>query len=124
MKTQKNSSGPEEESSISLLQGTFDTQDYVVTDFGCQCLHVLLCPLIWTPLIPGVLGKKRLVLEKDEAVLMVDSCCYQVNTRMPYGELSSVEKGRYCCCTGFSSGLASLGGNQVPMCIGQYPFNG
>lgn len=50
-----------------LVGESFERQEYDVTDRGCQWCQILLCPLIWTPIIPGVIGTKTLILEEEEA---------------------------------------------------------
>jgi len=84
----------------------FETKEYNVTDQGCQLLCCLTCPLHFLPVIPGTMGSKRMVLEEEEAVLMINCppCC-SINTRRPYGELGSVDKNNCLCCKGVSSDL-------------------
>eukprot|EP00603_Paraphysomonas_imperforata_P006110 CAMPEP_0114423782 /NCGR_PEP_ID=MMETSP0103-20121206/6336_1 /TAXON_ID=37642 ORGANISM="Paraphysomonas imperforata, Strain PA2" /NCGR_SAMPLE_ID=MMETSP0103 /ASSEMBLY_ACC=CAM_ASM_000201 /LENGTH=188 /DNA_ID=CAMNT_0001592475 /DNA_START=25 /DNA_END=591 /DNA_ORIENTATION=+ len=101
------------------LVDTFDRQEYDVTDRGCQYCQLLLCPLIWTPIIPGVIGTKTLILEPEEAVLETKCCCcYHSNSRRPYGELGSVDATTCCFCTGFTSGLTVVMGNSTILCPG------
>lgn len=65
------------------------------------------------------MGKKRLLLEEEEAVLTSDCSwgCHEVS-RMPYGELGNVREARVCCCVGFSSNLTpgdgGLGKTIIP----------
>ena len=97
----------------------FDRQEYDVTDKGCQLCQLLCCPLIWTPIIPGMIGTKILILEPEEAVLETRcSCCYHSNSRRPYGELGSVDATTCCFCTGFTSNLTSIAGTPMVLCPG------
>lgn len=97
---------------------TFDRQEYDVTDTGCQFCQCLLCPLIWTPIFPGIMGKKTLTLEPEEAVLEITCCCYHSNSRRPYGELGSVDATTVCFCTGVSSNLSAIPNIPYPLCPG------
>lgn len=56
------------------------------------------------PLIPGVIGSKKLVLDEEEAYVEVSGLC-NANTRRPYGELQSVDKCNFLCFNGMSSEL-------------------
>lgn len=75
---------------------------------------VLTMPLHFAPFFPGVMGKKTLILEPEEAVLHVDSFCCSTNKRHPYGELQGVEKVHMGCCSGVSTSI--FGG--IPVCPG------
>lgn len=101
------------------LVETFDRQEYDVTDKGCQYCQLILCPIIWTPVFPGVMGKKTLILDPEEAVLETTCCCcYHNNSRRPYGELGSVDATTCCFCTGFTSALTTIGGTPIILCPG------
>mmetsp|Transcript_16162 Transcript_16162/g.37115 ORF Transcript_16162/g.37115 Transcript_16162/m.37115 type:complete len:165 (+) Transcript_16162:856-1350(+) len=65
----------------------------------------LTCPVTFLPLIPGVMGKKTLVLEEEEVYYEVRGGLCDITTRRPYGELQNVAKENVLCCSGFSSGL-------------------
>ncbi|CAM9405921.1 unnamed protein product [Choristocarpus tenellus] len=75
----------------------------------------LMTPCSCLAFIPGLVGKKQLTLEAEEAVLTVDSCmgCH-INTRRPYGELQSVDTVKCLCCVGFSSGITGRDGESFP----------
>jgi hypothetical protein len=75
--------------------------------------------MIWTPILPGVIGTKTLILEAEEVVLETKCCCcYHSNSRRPYGELGSVDATTCCFCTGFTSSLTSIMGNPMILCPG------
>jgi hypothetical protein len=101
-----------EEGDVPLTPVTFVLKEYDVTDWCCQIGHCILCPVVFTPLIPGVMGKKTLILEPEEVVLKIDCPCYKIDTRRPYGELGSVDKINCLCCVGVG------GGNLPPVLIG------
>lgn len=69
----------------------FPTVKYDITDNLCQALQIALCPILFTPLIPGMMGTKTLTLEPEEAVYSVDCAFCTKNQRKPYGELGSVD---------------------------------
>mmetsp|Transcript_19395 Transcript_19395/g.47918 ORF Transcript_19395/g.47918 Transcript_19395/m.47918 type:complete len:194 (+) Transcript_19395:68-649(+) len=92
----------------------FERKEYDATDFGCQTCLCLTCPIHFMPLFPGIMGSKRLILDEEEAVAQVNCWCYNINTRRPYGELGSVDKVQYLCCTGVSSELSK----SMPIFIG------
>lgn len=77
-----------------------------VTDTCMQVCCIVTCPLHFLALVPGVLGKKTLRMEAEEAVLSYDCLCCDGNTRRPYGELGSVDVSHCGPCIGFSSNLA------------------
>eukprot|EP00501_MAST-03F_sp_TOSAG23-6_P001670 GSMAST32.ASY1.ANO1.1740.1 assembled CDS len=85
-----------------------------VTDWGCQICHILCCPITFMALMPGVIGKKIIRLEAEEAVLETTCICCNETTRRPYGELGSVDKGSYLCCVGVASNLTK----SMPICPG------
>ncbi|CAM9542501.1 unnamed protein product [Ectocarpus sp. 8 AP-2014] len=85
---------------------TFEKKTYDVTDTYCQCCLIVTCPLTWAAICPGVLGKKILVLEEEEAILTQDCCIYHSVAHRPYGELGSVERENVCCFVGFTSNLS------------------
>ena len=87
---------------------------FAVTDVCCQAILVALCPCMCLPLIPGVMGRKRLVLEAEEALMVYDGCLCRGSSRRPYGELGSVDVVRCCCFSGFSSSITPLGGSGFP----------
>ena len=61
------------------------------------------------------MGTKRIILDEEEAVAQVECTpFYKINTRRPYGELGSVDKVQYLCCTGVSSELSK----NFPIFIG------
>merc|ERR1719373_1389030 len=61
------------------------------------------------------MGTKRIILDEEEAVAQIEcASCYNINTRRPYGELGSVDKVQYLCCTGVSSELSK----NMPIFIG------
>lgn len=57
---------------LLLLLGLITT----LADTYCQCCLIITCPLTWAAICPGVLGKKILVLEEEEAILTQDCCLY------------------------------------------------
>lgn len=93
---------------------SFDRKEYDITDKGCQLCLCLTCPLHFLPLVPGAMGNKRMIMDGDEVVVEVECPCYSVNTRRPYGELGSVDKVKYCGCSGVSSNLTK----SMPIFIG------
>jgi len=76
---------------------------------------LITCPCTCLPLLPGVLGKKTLILEKEEAIFKVDGCC-SLDTRRPYGELGSVDNIHCCGFIGFTSNIFKI----IPI----FPGNG
>ena len=66
------------------------------------------------PIVPGILGTKTMTLEPEEAVLKIDCCICNTETRRPYGELGSVDKVKYGCCIGVGSELSA----KMPICPG------
>ena len=92
----------------------FQTKTWDVTDTGCQILHILCCPIAFTPFIPGALGTKTLTLGPEEAELEYKCPCCNGKTRVPYGELGNVDRGNCLCCVGVASGLSK----QMPICPG------
>jgi hypothetical protein len=82
----------------------FETLQYDVTDTGVQTILIMTCPLLCMPLVPGVIGTKRLVLENEEAVLETKCTLCDTHRRRPYGEMGFVDSIRCLCCTGFMSG--------------------
>ena len=84
---------------------SFARKEYIVTDIGCQVCLCLTCPLHFMSLVPGIHGSKRIILEEEEAVYEVKCGICNVDTRRPYGELGSVDKGNCLCCVGVSSEL-------------------
>lgn len=92
----------------------FPRKEYKVTDTGMQLFCCLTCPIHWMPIVPGILGEKRIVLEEEEAVMTVNCGICNAETRRPYGELGSVDKGNYCCCYGVASDLTK----SMPICPG------
>ncbi|KAL3937745.1 MAG: hypothetical protein SGBAC_007206 [Bacillariaceae sp.] len=92
----------------------FERKEYDATDIGCQTCLCLTSPVHLLPIIPGLMGTKRLILDEEEAVLQIECACYNINTRRPYGELGSVDKVKYLCCTGVSSELSK----SMPIFIG------
>ena len=89
-------------------------REFDITDKGAQCCHIVCCPCTWMAAFPGVLGKKTLILEPEEAVLRVRCCIYNIDTRRPYGELGSVDQSNCLCCLGVGSGLTQ----SMPICPG------
>ena len=85
--------------SSPVRREVFEPVHYDVTDYGCQVFHVLTCPLTFVALIPGIIGKKTLMLESEELVLQTECCYYDDISRKPYGEVGSVEKMSLCCCS-------------------------
>ena len=85
----------------------FERKEYNVTDWCCQALCCVCCPITFGPLIPGVMGSKTIVLEPEEAVYHVSCPCCKINTRRPYGELGSVDAVSCCCCVGVGSELTN-----------------
>jgi len=73
------------------------------------------------PLIPGIMGKKTIVLEAEEAVLTVKCGCCNTTTRRPYGELGSVDSGTCLCFVCLASDL-SKGGPICPGCGCNAPY--
>mmetsp|Transcript_18818 Transcript_18818/g.57178 ORF Transcript_18818/g.57178 Transcript_18818/m.57178 type:complete len:192 (-) Transcript_18818:38-613(-) len=96
----------------------FDVVTYNVTDTGCQTCCCIMCPILYLPLVPGVMGTKVLTLEEEEAVLTVDCFLCTSRSRRPYGELGSVDSVRYCWCWGVNSNLLLIGGNPWPIIQG------
>mmetsp|Transcript_23667 Transcript_23667/g.58019 ORF Transcript_23667/g.58019 Transcript_23667/m.58019 type:complete len:201 (-) Transcript_23667:95-697(-) len=92
----------------------FERKEYDATDTGCQTFLCLTCPVHFLPLFPGFMGTKRIILDEEEAVAQIECACYNINTRRPYGELGSVDKVQYLCCTGVSSELSK----NMPIFIG------
>jgi len=93
----------------------FERKEYNATDIGCQTLLCLTCPLHFLPVIPGFMGTKRIIMDEEEVVAQIEcGSCYSINTRRPYGELGSVDKVQYLCCTGVSSELSK----KMPIFIG------
>eukprot|EP00903_Cladosiphon_okamuranus_P010634 g10056.t1 len=97
-----------------------ETKTFDVTDTYCQACLIVTCPITWAAACPGVLGKKILILEEEEAVLKHDCCIYHSVAHRPYGELGSVERKNVCCCIGFTSNLSptSDGGGLAPIVPG------
>eukprot|EP00420_Gonyaulax_spinifera_P039660 CAMPEP_0197890986 /NCGR_PEP_ID=MMETSP1439-20131203/27315_1 /TAXON_ID=66791 /ORGANISM="Gonyaulax spinifera, Strain CCMP409" /LENGTH=158 /DNA_ID=CAMNT_0043511059 /DNA_START=90 /DNA_END=566 /DNA_ORIENTATION=+ len=83
----------------------FEQKEFNVTDTGCQILCCLCCPLTFMPLIPGIMGSKKMILEPEEAVYEYQCGICNGTTRRPYGELGSVDKSNCLCCVGVTSGL-------------------
>ncbi len=92
----------------------FDQKEYDVTDAPLQACLAVTCPLHWMPIVPGVMGTKKIILEAEEAVYKVDCCIYHIETRRPYGELGSVDEANCCGCIGVASGLSK----GAPVCPG------
>ncbi len=74
-----------------------------VTDDCAQTCHIVTCPLTCIALIPGILGKKTITLEKNKAVYNYEGYLYSGQSTTPYGELGSVEA--FMCC-GFHGFMA------------------
>ena len=94
----------------------FDKKEYNVTDYGCQTLLCITCPIHFLPMIPGIMGwSKTMVLEEEEAILETNCQPFcTIHTRRPYGELGSIDT-QYClCCSGVSSDLSK----SLPIFIG------
>lgn len=87
----------------------FDEKEYDVTDVFCQFLACVSCPLTFIPLIPGIMGKKELILSPEEVFFNVNCCgiCGS-KQRRPYGELGSVDAINFLCCVGVNSGVGSF----------------
>jgi hypothetical protein len=102
------------ENSMTTSTVSFEMKEYNATDYGCQLFLCLTCPFHFMPLFPGIMGKKRIILDEEEAVAEVECGLCSVNTRRPYGELGSVDKVNCLCCTGVSSELSK----SIPMFVG------
>jgi hypothetical protein len=76
----------------------YDTREYNVTDFVCQAINLITCPITYIAIIPGALGTKTLQLEAEEAHYNVDCCICNQDVRFPYGEMGEVGK---CDCMCF-----------------------
>jgi len=98
-----------------MTNGTaFEHKEYDVTDTGMQILCCVCCPVVWMPIVPGVMGKKTFYLEPEEAVFEYKCGICNGTTRRPYGELGSVDKSNCLCCVGVSSGLTK----DMPLMVG------
>jgi hypothetical protein len=94
---------------------SFERVEYDATDYVCQLFLCLTCPLHCLPLIPGFMGSKRIILDEEEAVAEVRLCgLCSVDTRRPYGELGSVDKVNFLCCSGVGSDLSK----SMPIFVG------
>jgi hypothetical protein len=106
---------PPEEDGHAVTAAPFETREIDVTDTCCQVVCCLSCPIHWLPLIPGIMGTKKLVLEPEEAVMTTECCgVCDISTRRPYGELGSVDQCNFLCCVGVSSNLSK----GMPLFVG------
>lgn len=96
----------------------FDELEFDITDVGCQLCLCVTCPLHFLPLIPGVMGRKVLTLEAEEAVVKTSCVLCDSKTRRPYGELGSVDTSRVLCCNGVKANVFDIGGQAVAICPG------
>mmetsp|Transcript_19220 Transcript_19220/g.27038 ORF Transcript_19220/g.27038 Transcript_19220/m.27038 type:complete len:184 (-) Transcript_19220:245-796(-) len=96
---------PENTSKMDNTDVEYPIKEFDVTDTGCQICLLLTCPLHWLPIIPGIIGRKSLSLEHEEAIYSVSGGCCDVNTRRPYGELGSVDVINCLCCNGVTSDI-------------------
>jgi len=106
-----------ESSGYDMRREPFKRIEVDVTDTCVQACLCVTCPLTFLPLVPGFMGKKKLVMDEEEAVLTTDCPCCTSVQRRPYGELGGVEKGTCLCLTCLSGDLFSIGGGNKGGCI-------
>jgi len=78
----------------------FDVKEYDATNY-CEWLSTICCG--------GT--TKKLILDKEEAILKTDNCCFHQVQKRPYAQLGSVDSNNSCfCCWGVSSDITGAEG--------------
>jgi len=95
-----------------MRKAPFEHVEVHVTDVCCQSVMCVTCPLTFLPLIPGLMGSKKLIMGEEEVSLSTDCMCCKSMHRRPYGELGGVEKGNCLCFRYLTGDLFSQGGKQ------------
>ena len=86
--------------------------EYDVTDNFAQYCHIVCAPVTYLASVPGILGKKTLKLEKDEAVLKTECCLCNTESRNIYSDLNGVKISN-CMCFVCIEGVGNF-----PLCPG------
>lgn len=97
------------------MMGNLPAKDFVVTDKTCQVIGCLLS----YGMSVFCMGPKHLYLSPEEARFTHKSCCVNIDSKRPYGELGSVDEVDCCgCFKGFSTDLLGKQGAAL------FPGNG